>query len=75
VLILPSKIPLDLRLHFRDLDEERLVRRMGASPLELSQLTLWLSERNVPTGPHELVGAIGGAVRCGSTYSFSYPAD
>jgi hypothetical protein len=31
VLILPSKIPLDLRLHFRDLDEERLVRRMGVS--------------------------------------------
>lgn len=26
VLILPSKLPLDLRLHFRDLDESRLVR-------------------------------------------------
>ncbi len=51
-------MPLDLRLHFRDLDEERMVRRMGASPLEPSQLTLWLSERDVPTGPHELVGAI-----------------
>jgi hypothetical protein len=42
VLILPSKIPLDLRLHFRDLDEERMVRRMGASSLELGQLTLSL---------------------------------
>jgi hypothetical protein len=29
VLILPSKIPLDLRLHFRGFDEERVVRRMG----------------------------------------------
>ena len=26
-LILPSKIPLDLRLHFRDLDEELVVGR------------------------------------------------
>jgi hypothetical protein len=30
VLILPSKIPLDLRQHFRDLDDEHVVRRRGA---------------------------------------------
>jgi len=31
VLILPSKIPLDLRQHFRDLDDEHVVRRRGVS--------------------------------------------
>jgi hypothetical protein len=31
VLILPSKLPLDFRLHFRDLDEEYMVCRVGTS--------------------------------------------
>ena len=33
VLILPSKLPLDFRLHFRDLDEEYMVCRVGTSPM------------------------------------------
>jgi hypothetical protein len=36
VLILPSKLPLDFRLHFRDLDEEYMVRRAGSSLVRLA---------------------------------------
>ena len=62
VLILPSKIPLDLRLHFRDLYEEHVVCRMRVFFYDLGQLTCQFSERNVPTRPHELAGNVRSVV-------------
>src|SRR5205807_1726242 len=67
-LVLPSKIPLDLRLHFRDLDEERVVRGNGVF-IFLGLILRRPTERNAATGPHESVGTLRGAVRCG--YSMS----
>ena len=68
-LVLPSKIPLDLRLHFRDLDAEFVVRGIGVI---LHELILSPTERNAAPGPHEFVGALRSAVRCGSSM-FSFP--
>jgi len=63
-LILPSKIPLDLRLHFRDLDEELVVGRIGV--FIFHELILCSpTERNAAPGPHEFVGTFRSAVRCG----------
>lgn len=44
VLILPSKIPLDLRLHFRDLDEERLNGTYQPDHMNLLELSEALSD-------------------------------
>ena len=49
-LVLPSKIPLDLRLHFRDLDQERVVR--GDSVFVLLGLILRWPQNGTPPPDH-----------------------
>ncbi|KAI0297169.1 hypothetical protein BC826DRAFT_1090943 [Russula brevipes] len=44
VLILPSKIPIDLRLHFRDLDEERMNGTFQPDHMNLLELSEALSD-------------------------------
>jgi hypothetical protein len=64
ILVLPSKIPLDLRLHFRDLDEELMVR--GIEVFIFHEFILCSpTEWNAAPGPHEFVGTLRSAVRCG----------
>jgi hypothetical protein len=47
VLILPSKIPLDLRLHFRDLDEERVNGTYQPDHMNLLEMSEALSDLEV----------------------------
>ena len=53
VLVLPSKLPLDLRLHFRDIDEEHIVCQIDFVFVfhEPNRLALRLSERNIYRSP------------------------
>jgi hypothetical protein len=63
-LVLPSKIPLDLRLHFRDLDEQFVVRGFGVLTFH-EFIPRRATEWKAATGPHEFVGALRSAIRCG----------